>query len=171
MKQLIFMVAMTLLGTIGVVYRSFWGVAVYYLFATLRPQYLWQWALPEFEWSRYVAIATAAAALAVGLGILPRVPRGTAEVRPRFGHSRNLIALFAFWIFVTYVTARDLDVSFACFVEYIKIFGMMAVSMVLLYAVDQLYYGSSPKRVGRKSCLTASRPLIFKVFLAFPPGD
>jgi long-chain acyl-CoA synthetase len=32
-------------------------------------------------------------------------------------------------------------------------------------------FGSSPKRVGRKSCLTASRPLIFKVFLAFPPGD
>ena len=47
MKQLLFMAAMTLAGTIGVVYRPFWGVAVYYLFATLRPQYLWQWVLPE----------------------------------------------------------------------------------------------------------------------------
>ena len=46
MKQLIFMVIMTLAGTIGAVFRPFWGVAVYYLFATLRPQFLWEWVLP-----------------------------------------------------------------------------------------------------------------------------
>jgi hypothetical protein len=32
-------------------------------------------------------------------------------------------------------------------------------------------YGSSPKRVGRKTRLTASNPRIFKGFLAFPPSD
>ena len=78
MKQLLFMAAMTLAGTIGVVYRPFWGVAVYYLFATLRPQYLWLWVLPEFEWSRYVALSTAAAAIAAAAGVLPVVPPGTA---------------------------------------------------------------------------------------------
>ena len=31
MKQLIFMIIMTIAGTIGVVFRPFWGVAVYYL--------------------------------------------------------------------------------------------------------------------------------------------
>ncbi len=139
MKQLIFMVIMLLGGTVGVLYRPFWGVAVYYLFATLRPQYLWAWALPELEWSRYVALSTVGAAIAVGLGVLRAVPPGIAQIRRRFGRSQRLIALYAFWIVVTFITARNPDVSFIYFVEYVKIFAMMAVSMVLLCTVNQLY--------------------------------
>src|SRR5262249_11021600 len=65
MKQLIFMILLTLAGTVGVfLYNPFWGVAVYYLFAVLRPQYMWEWALRDYvkleegAWSFYVAVAT-----------------------------------------------------------------------------------------------------------------
>ena len=62
MKQLLFMIVATGLGILGpLTGRAFWGVVVYYLFAVLRPQYLWEWVLPEFGWSFYVALATIAA--------------------------------------------------------------------------------------------------------------
>lgn len=140
MKQLIFMVVVTLFGTVGVVFRPFWGVAVYYLFATLRPEFLWKWVpLPELQWSRNVAIATIAATFAASLGITPFVPPGVERIRARFGRSQLLIAFFASWIFVTYFMARDQNQAFDYFIEYIKVFVMMAVSMVLLCTFDQIY--------------------------------
>jgi probable O-glycosylation ligase (exosortase A-associated) len=140
MKQLIFMVIMTLAGTIGVVLRPFWGVAVYYLFATLRPQFLWQWVLPQdVQWSRYVSIATVGVAVAGLLGMISIVPPGIEQTRRRFGRSQIIIAFFASWIFITFMTARNQDVAFLTFNEYIKIFAMLAVSIVLLHTVDQLY--------------------------------
>jgi probable O-glycosylation ligase (exosortase A-associated) len=140
MKQLIFMLIMTLAGTVGVWYRPFWGVAVYYLFAVLRPQSLWEWVLPrDVLWSRYVSIATMVVAIAGSLGIIPIVLPGTEEIPRRFGRSQVLIAFFGFWMVVTYITARDQIQAFFAFNEYVKIFAMMAVSMVLLRSVDQLY--------------------------------
>jgi probable O-glycosylation ligase (exosortase A-associated) len=141
MKQLIFMVVMTLAGTIGVVYRPFWGVTVYYLFATLRPQFMWEWALPKgVEWSRFVALATIAGTFAALLGMIPVVPRGIERPRRKFGRSQAFIALFGLWIFVTFVTARDIDVASNTFLEYLKIFAMLTASIVLLHTVNQLYF-------------------------------
>ena len=76
MKQVIFMVLLTLTGTAGVVVvRPFLGVAVYYLFAVLRPQYLWQWSLPaDVTWSFYVALATL---LAAGTALFGAGPSGS----------------------------------------------------------------------------------------------
>ncbi len=140
MKNLIFMISMTLIGTIGVWYRPFWGVAVYYLFVALRPQYLWIWTLPPgVQWSRYVSVATIAATIAALLGIIPMVPPGVERLRRGFGRSQLVIVLFALWIFTTYVTARNQEAASAYFLEYLKIFAMMTASMVLLHTVDQLY--------------------------------
>ncbi len=48
MKQLLFMICMTCLGHFEVVVvNPFFGIAVYYLFAVLRPQFMWQWSLPR----------------------------------------------------------------------------------------------------------------------------
>lgn len=107
MKQTAFMVVVTLLGTVGVIFRPFWGVAVYYLFGTLRPQYLWNWVpLPELAWSRCVAIATILAAFAASNEMIPFVPPGVERIRGRFGRSQIIIGLFAFWILLTYFTAQ-----------------------------------------------------------------
>jgi probable O-glycosylation ligase (exosortase A-associated) len=140
MNQTIFMICVTLFGTIGVFYRPFIGVAVYYLFAALRPQFMWEWALPkDVQWSRFVSLATIAAAFAASQGMIPVVPPGIERVRRSFGRSQALIACWASWICVSYLTARNQDAAFYNFNEYVKIFVMMAVSMVLLHTVDQLY--------------------------------
>ncbi len=140
MKQTLFMVVATLFGTVGVVFQPFWGVAVYYLYAVLRPEFLWKWVpLPEYQWSRCVAIAAILATLAASQGIIPFVPPGVERIRRKFGRSQVLIGLWAFWIFVTYFMARDQNQAFDYFIEYIKIFAMMAVSMVLLCNFNQLY--------------------------------
>ena len=63
MKQFFFLILVTLIGTVGAFAVSpFWGIAVYYLFAVLRPQYVWDWALLDYDpqnkirWSFYVAV-------------------------------------------------------------------------------------------------------------------
>ena len=75
MKQTIVMIVLTLIGTFGAFVTPFWGVAVYYFFAVLRPQYIWEWALPsEVRWSMFVAVGTLVAA------------RAAAPVLPARGH-------------------------------------------------------------------------------------
>src|SRR5438874_7484760 len=107
MKQLLLMIVLTLAGTVGVfAFRPFWGVAVYYLFAVLRPQYLWEWALSpyvsnEFPWSFYVAIATILAAVFQKMGMLSAIPadananqRGSVLTPVHY-----TVAAFALWVF------------------------------------------------------------------------
>jgi Family of unknown function (DUF5935) len=141
MNQLIFMIIVTSVGTVGALYRPFWGVAVYYLFAILRPQFLWEWVLPpDVQWSRFVSLATIAATFAALLGIIPMVPPGIEKTRRKFGRSQLLMMLFASWIVVTYFMAKNQDYAYDYFIEYVKIFAMMAVAMVLMHTVDQLRY-------------------------------
>ena len=73
------MIAATLVGTVGVYqYEPFLGVAVYYLFAVLRPQYMWKWSLPQdVSWSYYVALATIGAALMSAPGTVSASPELT----------------------------------------------------------------------------------------------
>ena len=65
MKQFAFTILATLVGMGGAVTLSpVYGLAVYYLFAVLRPQTLWEWVelggyrLDDFNWSFYVAVTT-----------------------------------------------------------------------------------------------------------------
>jgi probable O-glycosylation ligase (exosortase A-associated) len=140
MKQVVFMIIATTIGTLGVVVRPFWGAAVYYLFATLRPQYLWQWVpLPEFQWSRCVALATIGGTFAASLGLIPLEPRGVPRIRRVFGLSHAVMALFACWISLTYFTARSQVQAYDYFIEYIKIFAIMTACSFLLATVNDLY--------------------------------
>src|SRR3954470_11168322 len=68
MKQFVFMIATTFLGTAGsFAWSPVYGVAVYYLYAVLRPQFLWEWVdfmgyrLEDVQWSFVVAVSTLAA--------------------------------------------------------------------------------------------------------------
>src|SRR5277367_5592086 len=101
MKQLIFMVGMTLAGTVGVVLVSpFLGVAVYYLFAVLRPQFLWEWSLPQgISWSYYVALTTIAAAFG-------RLITGERSSRPTWWAGQFTVLAFGVWVGVSYFMAR-----------------------------------------------------------------
>jgi probable O-glycosylation ligase (exosortase A-associated) len=136
MKQLLVMIALTLAGTAGTyLVRPFWGVAVYYLFAVLRPQYLWEWALPQgIAWSFYVAIATLLAAVLSAFGIvrLAAPLEGTGRRARTFTRAHLAVFAFAAWIAVTCATARNTAVSSFWFIEYLKIFLMFATAAVLI---------------------------------------
>lgn len=135
MKQLVFMIAFTAIGTIGCLAQPFYGVFVYYLFAILRPQFIWQWSLPaDIQWSRFVALATIAAAIATKLGLA-----GGADPTARMGRSRKLIFAYFLWLLVTYLTARDREVAYPFVLDYLKILAMLAASYALVRTVRQLW--------------------------------
>jgi probable O-glycosylation ligase (exosortase A-associated) len=130
-KQLIFMVLITGFGMIGSFTISpFIGMAVYIAYAVLRPQYLWKWSLPEVGWSFYVAIATIGATFIVG-------PRINAQDKRHVNHvfSWMLIGhlpflLFAFWIYLTYYTARHPELGDFHMEEYRKLFIMYVIAIL-----------------------------------------
>lgn len=131
MKQVIVMIALTLAGTVGVVLVSpFLGVAVYYLFAVLRPQSLWQWSLPPgVTWSYYVALATILAALG----------RLLSSGHRAFNGAHGAMLLLALWLGVSFVTARDRQVASWSALEYTKIFIMVFTSAILIQNVKHVW--------------------------------
>lgn len=139
MKQTLFMIVLTAFGTFGMVVAGpFVPVAVYYLFAVLRPQYLWQWALPPgIQWSQWVALSAIVGTPALLMGVLPLGGR-----RDRFaGLSRThwLLLAFGAWVCLTYFTAQSRTVAWPWFIEYLKIFTMFAVASLVVRRVRQIW--------------------------------
>jgi probable O-glycosylation ligase (exosortase A-associated) len=141
-KQLLFMIAATLLGTVGVYTLSpFCGVAVYYLYAVLRPQFIWEWSLPhEVAWSFYVAVPTIVAAVAIKMGVLRNGQRNDGTpFTGAWSTAHWFLLAFAGWVVLTYVTAHSRDAAFPVFQEYLKIFIMFVVSAVLTRTTKQVW--------------------------------
>lgn len=143
MKQLIFMLAMTAAGTLGVyVITPFLGVFVYYLFAVLRPQFMWQWSLPvDVAWSFYVALATISAAL-LGMhgGLSMERRQGNVEVAPhRLTTAHRAVLIFAVWIGLSYLMAQSRAAAEPWFEEYLKIFIMYFVSFFIIRTAGQVW--------------------------------
>ena len=106
MKQTLVMILATAFGTVGVLFAGpFVAVAVYYLFAVLRPQYLWEWALPQgVSWSQYVAIASLLGAIGIAL-------TGGDRPRPPLSWAHRFYLLFGCWLCCSYLTAINRDVA------------------------------------------------------------
>lgn len=139
MKQTLLMLALTLMGTAGVfLVEPFWGVAIYYLFAVLRPQNMWQWSLPpDIRWSNYVAIASMIGSVGLALGMLPFGREAGTFVGFRRAH--KVMLLFAIWICLTYVTAYSRDAAWFYIVEYSKLFVMYFVATIVVRTVRQVW--------------------------------
>jgi probable O-glycosylation ligase (exosortase A-associated) len=131
MKHLLFMIVLTFAGTAGVfLYSPFWGVAVYYLFAVLRPQFIWEWTLPQgVNWSLYVALATM-----LGLSF-----SHGAEGSPKLTFAHRAVLIFGGWICITFFTATNSDVAYPFFVEYLKIFVFFFVASKLIQTTHQIW--------------------------------
>jgi probable O-glycosylation ligase (exosortase A-associated) len=148
MKQFAFTILATLVGMGGAVTLSpVYGLAVYYLFAVLRPQTLWEWVelggyrLDDFNWSFYVAVTTLIATAAWRLGLLApaRVAAPPWYGEPKFTRSHYLFLAFTAWISLTYVTAENRERAWPYFVEYVKIFVMFLCATVVLRSVRDLW--------------------------------
>ncbi len=105
------------IGTGGaVVFGPFIGVAVYYLFAVLRPQHLWKWALLiDLRWSLYVAIVTILSTCIY----LPGGLRGKT-----FTSTHAAFFGFALWVTLSNIFALNSEISSFWYWEYFKIFIM-----------------------------------------------
>lgn len=143
MKQLLFMFGSALLGTVGSFLLSpVYGFAVYYMYAILRPEVLWDWILPTgYRWSFIVAIVTMLATVGWKLGIFAPLLAGA---RPWYGEPRwtrihYLFLGFVAWICLTYFTARHPEKSYLFFVEYVKIFVMFVAATFALRTVRDLW--------------------------------
>lgn len=132
MKQTILMLLLLGLGTAGaVVSGPFVGLAVYYVFAVLRPQYLWEWALLiELRWSLYVAAATIGATL---------VYLSSDSFRGRsFTPTHSAMLCFAFWVTLSNLFALNSAVSSQWYWEYLKIFAMFFCGALVVRKLTQV---------------------------------
>lgn len=148
MKQFAFMAITMFLGTGGSFALSpVLGIAVYYMYAVLRPQFIWDWVdlfgikLGEVNWSLPVALCTLGATLLWRAGLW--TPMAIAKVpwygNPRFSRSHYLFLGFTAWISLTYVTAVLPEVAWPFFLEYVKIFVMFICATLVLRTVRDLW--------------------------------
>lgn len=139
MNQTLFVAALTLLGTAGVfLVEPFLGVWVYYLFAVLRPQHMWEWALPaDYNWSRYVALATMLALIA-GVAKIRQSGHGRPQV---FSTAHKWMAGFGVWLLLCYLFAPFRNPAWTDVValEYLKIFLMFFCATLLIGRLQQIW--------------------------------
>lgn len=126
MKHFLFMLAVTFLGSVTAIAVPFWGVMLYYGFATLRPQYLWEWSLsqaPHLRWSLIAAIV----ALVAALVNLPSVLR-------TFRANKVMVLMFAYaaLLLISLLTAFNPKVSSYWVQEYGKVLLMAFVAFLVI---------------------------------------
>jgi probable O-glycosylation ligase (exosortase A-associated) len=142
-KQAIFMLGVTgcaVVGSLG--WGPYVGILVYYAFAVLRPQHMWEYALPrEFQWSLYVAVAAIAAAAAYRLRLIGYPTAGpTAGARPAvWGPIHWLMLAFFGWMTLCYVKAENQDRAWLTFDIYLKTTVMFTVASLTVYRLSQLW--------------------------------
>jgi probable O-glycosylation ligase (exosortase A-associated) len=140
--KLALLALITLFGVGGsLAFTPFIGLAVYYLFATLRPQYLWEHDLPQdVPWSFFVALSAMFGVFVWKLGEWARANTARDKIAsPPQGLAHLSFFFFAVWIIITYYTAGDKEVAFPAFNEYIKIFVMYGVASVVITNLKQLW--------------------------------
>lgn len=148
MKQFVFMAITAFLGTGGAfLFSPVYGIAIYYLYAVLRPQFIWEWVsfggfeIGDFDWSRYVAVATLLATALWRLGVFapPKAASPPWYGNPRYTASHYLFLAFTAWICLTYVTAESTDRAWPFFLEYVKIFVMFICATLVLRTLRELW--------------------------------
>ncbi|HEY2784977.1 MAG TPA: O-antigen ligase family protein [Fimbriiglobus sp.] len=141
MKQTIFMVVLTASACLGsFVIRPFIGLAVYILYAVLRPQFLWKWSLEwGVSWSFYVAIATIAALVITGSRPPSSAPGRCPPGRFKFSWSHGFFYAFGLAIILSYIFARDRQAAEQHMDEYSKLYVMYTVGMICIRTVGQVW--------------------------------
>lgn len=126
MKHFLLMLTVTLLGSAAAIAVPFWGVMLYYGFATLRPQYLWEWSLsqaPQLRWSLLTGLVAVVATI-VNLSTLLRTFRGNKVLA--------LLMLYAVLMLMSMLTAFNPKVSLYWVQEYGKVFLMAVVATLVI---------------------------------------
>lgn len=132
MKQFLFLLTVTALGSSAAIAAPFWGVMLYYGLATLRPQYLWQWALvgtPDIRWSLTAAFV-ALIATAIHLPTLIRDVKVNKVI--------VFVAIYAVLMLMSMLTAFNTRVAGYWAEEYGKVFLMMFLATLVIQRLWQV---------------------------------
>lgn len=125
----------------GIFYSPFIPVAMYYLFAVWRPQFMWKYDLisyaPDFPWSFYMAITAMGSAFIWRMGFWLS-PNRFAHVRlPQLNFGHYAFFFFAFWITLTYFNAENQLIAAECYDEYKKIFIVFITASLVITSIRQ----------------------------------
>ncbi len=113
MKQFILLILLTTAGAIGAQLYPFYGVLLYYTIVALRPQELWDWALPhEIRWSLLAGVAMIAA-------VIVNAPRVLRDMR--FNIVMALMVAFAALMAASVFMAYDAETAQYWGMEYAKV--------------------------------------------------
>jgi probable O-glycosylation ligase (exosortase A-associated) len=122
MKGLLLSYALVVIGTFGSLKNPLIGLAVYILFAVLRPQALWGWAGGLDGLSLIVGVAMIAGWALHGFGSW------------RFARGRNVLvalAIFTIWLILSTLQANDPQVAADWFVSFLKILMPILIGVSL----------------------------------------
>lgn len=132
MKQAVFLILMMGFFTVRAFSDPAWALVSYYGLAVLRPQAIWQWALPTgIRWSLYAAL----------IAIVMSVKRLSATV-PRAIGGGFIILLIAFGTLVVFSASAakvSKAVAWTNTWEYVKIIIMMLVSALVICRIRHLH--------------------------------
>ena len=139
MKQTFFVAAITLAGVVGAfAVEPAVGVVVYYFFAVLRPQAIWEWALPmAVPWSAIVGWATIVSSVWF---LMTRSGVDGGSQRPRLTAAHKVFFVFAVWLALTCITALNRNIALYWFEEYMKLFVMFFVAAVILRKIRHVWW-------------------------------
>ncbi|HCD34876.1 MAG TPA: hypothetical protein DER01_20880 [Phycisphaerales bacterium] len=130
MKHMLFLACATLLGGLGAVYHPFWGILLYYTLAVLRPQYLWNWALPmQLRWSLF-------ASLIVFVSLMINAGRGFFRLRLHL--MPCLILLYGLLLLGSMLNAYFPQTAQFWGIEYGKIMLMALITSLILDRLWQI---------------------------------
>jgi probable O-glycosylation ligase (exosortase A-associated) len=142
MNKFLLLVALTGGGAVGGFVRGpFVPLAVYYLYAVLRPQFLWRWQLlayPDVGWSFWVAVSAIAAYVPWAVGAVGPKHDPDRRVLPAFGWVHRLMAAFAAWVGLSYAFANSRAAAEPYAVEYLKIFAMYLLATRTVRSLGQV---------------------------------
>jgi probable O-glycosylation ligase (exosortase A-associated) len=126
MKHFLLMLGVTVFTSIVATAVPFWGVMLYYGFATLRPQSLWAWALadaPQVRWS-LTAMLIALVATAINLPTILETFRSNKVL--------VLLCAYATLMLMSMLTAFNPDTSWFWAQEYGKVFVMFFIASLVV---------------------------------------
>lgn len=128
MKQFLFLSVLTVGFGLASVLEPFWGIFLYYVFAVLRPQSLWQWALPfHAHWS-----LVAAGIVFVSMALqFPRIIE-----RARFNVVAMFVVAYGLMVMLTMITAYRPEWAEHWVQETAKILLMAVLATIV---IDRLW--------------------------------
>ncbi|WP_428389451.1 O-antigen ligase family protein [Mucisphaera sp.] len=130
MKQFLLLSTLVLLTTIGAMISPFWPLLLYYGLAVMRPQALWNWALPmEVRWSLVAACLLFLSVFLHLSGLFKRI-----RLTP------VLIALMGFSIclLLSTLTAYDTHSARVWGMEYAKVLLVAVLAMLVIERLWQI---------------------------------